>query len=340
MGEIALRRKRLFSGAKFSSVLLYNGDAAHSPSPSFTYFSGCGIDGCYLVLKKSGGVLLSHKMNYEKAKSASFYPVKMLGKDAVSDLRKALGGGSVGFAANEMPASRFLALKKKLKVKLEDASEKLDSARSSKSPSELAKIAASAKIARKILDGLDPWKCRTEKELAARLKMDALEAGCEISFEPIVATGKNSRFPHHQPTNAKLSDFVLVDFGVKLDGYCSDFTRCYFRNANAAKKEREAYEKCMRIYGELVSSLGECKNGKEVALLSDKLVKKYGLPAMIHSIGHGIGLEVHEQPRLWCKSKDSLEGAVLAIEPAAYFSGFGVRYEEMVANVRGKWRKI
>ncbi len=342
MDEISERRKRLFSGAKFSTALFYNGDASHASSPSFVYFSGCNVDGCYLVQKKNGGTLLTHEMNYAMAKNVSRYPVKLLGKDAVAVLKKAVGTGTVGFAAGEMPAARFLALRKKLKAKFMDAGEKISEARSFKSAGELAKLSASAKTARKLLDALDPWQCKTENELARLLKIVALEASAEISFEPIVASGKNSRFPHHQPTDAKLGDFVLVDFGVKKDGYCSDFTRCYFRNRKVAEKEREAYNKCRRIFGELLDALkaGKCKTGKDLALLSDSLVKKHGLPTMIHAIGHGIGLEVHEAPHLGARSKDSLEGAVLAIEPAAYFTSFGVRYEEMVANVRGRWRRI
>ncbi len=340
MDELSMRRKLLFSGARFSAALLYNGDASTAASPSFVYFSGCGIDGCYLVLKKNGGVLLTSEMNYSAAKAASYYPVKKLGKDAVAVLKKAIGKGKVGFAAQEMPAARFLALKKKLKLELIDAGGKIFEVRGKKTAGELAKLESSAKIARKILENLKPWSCKTEKGLAAKLKVAALEKGCEISFEPIVATGSNSSQPHHGPTNKRLGDFVLVDFGVKHMGYCSDFTRCYFRNAEVAGKEREAYEKCRKIYGELADGLKNCKTGKEVALLSDSLVEKYGLPKMIHSVGHGIGLEVHEYPHLGKKSEDSISGAVLAIEPAAYFAGFGVRYEEMVKNVNGRWRKL
>lgn len=340
MGELEGRRAGLFSGADFSSALFHNGDAAQGASPSFVYFSGCTVDGCYLVLKRNGGTLFSHKMNYAKAKAESSYPVKMLGKDAASDLRRALGRGNAGFAASEMPAARYLALRKKLKAKFVDAGEKISGIRSKKSPGELAKIASAAKVAREILHGLDPWECRTEKELAAKLKISALEVCTEAAFEPIVATGKNSRFPHHQPTNAGLGNFVLADFGVKKDGYCSDFTRCYFRKKEG--KEYGAYKKCKGIFAELLAALQEdkCNTGKDVALLSEKLVKKHGLPPMIHSIGHGIGLEVHESPRLWAKSNDSLEGAALAIEPAAYFADFGVRYEEMVASVKGGWKRI
>jgi Xaa-Pro aminopeptidase len=131
---------------------------------------------------------------------------------------------------------------------------------------------------------------------------------------------------------------VLVDFGVKKGGYCCDFTRCYFRKNGMA--EEKAYEKCKAVYKEIIASLPGCRTGRDVALLSEKLIEKHGLPPLIHSIGHGIGLEVHEAPRLWKKSGDSLEGAALAIEPGAYFARFGVRYEGMVAHVNGKWREI
>ena len=140
------------------------------------------------------------------------------------------------------------------------------------------------------------------------------------------------------PDGSRLGNFVLVDFGVRHGGYCSDFTRCYFRKK--AAQERAAYEKCRRIFEEIVAGLPSCRTGRDVALLSEKVMKKKGLPPLIHSIGHGIGLEVHEYPHLGAKSDEKLEGAVLALEPAAYFARFGVRYEGMVAHVKGKWREI
>ena len=166
----------------------------------------------------------------------------------------------------------------------------------------------------------------------------ALDEGAEISFEPIVATGANSARPHHIPEKRKLGNFVLVDFGVRLDGYCSDFTRCYFRGE--CRKEREAYEKCRQVLEGMRKGLSGCRTGADVTRLAEKLMKENGLPKLAHAIGHGIGLEVHEYPRLNANSKDAVEGAALAIEPAAYFAAFGVRYEMMVAGVLGKWREI
>ena len=340
MEEILGRRRRLFAGAKFSTALFCNGDQTKGESASFCYFSGCRADGSYLVLRKSQGVLLTHSMNYEEAKKGCAYPVRMFGKEPAKDLKKACGRGTIGFAPGEMPAARYLALRKMATLKLANAGEKIAEVRGRKSKGEVGKIAAAAGIARKLLDGLRPWKFETEEKLSSHLKMEALRMGCEISFEPIVATGKNSAQPHHKSGGAKLGNFVLVDFGVKKAGYCSDLTRCYFRGEKVAQ-ERAAYEKCRKIHGEIAKALPGCKTGRDVALLSGKLLKKYGMPPLIHSTGHGIGMEVHEYPHLGAKSGELLEGAVLAIEPAAYFAGkFGVRYEGMMAHVNGKWREI
>ena len=339
MGEIKERRKRLFSGAPFSTAIFHSGGGAIGECASFSYFSGCCVDGCYLVLKKSGGLLLAHRMNGAEAREKCRYPVRLFGKDPIRDLRKACGRGNVGFCPSEVSAARYLALKKKAGLKLVDAGEAVQKVRGRKSAGEKGKIASAARIAKKILRGLVPWKFGTEEKLAMHLKAEALRHGCGLAFEPIVATGRGSAQPHHKAGRTKLGDFVLVDFGVEKGGYCSDFTRCYFKRKGMA--EQAAYEKCRGVYNELLECLPACQSGKDVAMLSGKLLKKHGLPKLIHSIGHGVGLEVHEYPHLGEKSRDSLEGAVLALEPAAYFPGkFGVRYEGMVENRNGKWKEI
>ncbi|MFA6214912.1 MAG: Xaa-Pro peptidase family protein [Candidatus Micrarchaeia archaeon] len=339
MDETKDRRLRLFSGARFSSAIFCNGDYGGGQGASFAYFSGCNVDGSYLVLKRKGGVLLAHEMNFQQAREESGYPVMLMGrKNAAQLLKMAAGRGKVGFAPGEMSAARYLALRKRVGLRLADAGEKVEEVRGRKSGEEMRKLSAAAKVTRKILNTLNPWQFSTEAKLAAHLKIAALQAGGEIAFDPVVATGKNSRLPHHRYTKKKLENFVLVDFGVKMDGYCADMTRCYFRGK--CKEERGAYAKCRKIHGEILKALPKCKTGKDVALLSEKLLKKYGLPPLIHSIGHGIGMDVHEYPHLGSASKDRLERAALAIEPAAYFSRFGVRYEGMVQNRKGKWTEI
>ncbi|MFA4983074.1 MAG: M24 family metallopeptidase [Candidatus Micrarchaeia archaeon] len=336
--ELEDRRKRLFSGAEFQSALFYNGDSTKGGSNAFRYFSGCDIDGSYLVLRKNGGALLTNVMNYPLAKKLSGYPVKLLGEDAVRQIRDAAGSGKVGFAANEFTCARYSALKRKTQLRFVNLGERAMAVRGRKSSFEIMKIRQAAFITRKILDGLDPWECKTEEELHCRLKMLALENGAETSFEPIVSAGKNTRFPHYRAGKAKLADNVLVDFGVKLNGYCGDLTRCYFKKSGM--NEEKTYEKCHGIFDEILYSLQDCERGSDVSELGRKLMKERGLPDLAHAIGHGIGMEVHEYPHLGRKSGDSLEASALAIEPAAYLSNYGVRYEDMVANFRGKWQRI
>jgi Xaa-Pro dipeptidase len=87
--------------------------------------------------------------------------------------------------------------------------------------------------------------------------------------------------------------------------------------------------------------LEDCKAGKDVALLSERLLQSYGFPPLVHSIGHGVGMEVHEYPSLGKQSKDELAaGTVLAIEPAAYFKRYGVRFEDMVLRTKKGWKRI
>lgn len=338
--EIDDRRKRFFTGAEFQSALFYNGDPTKGGSPSFRYFSGCDIDGSYLVLKRNRGTVLTNPMNLEFAKKTSVYPVVCTTgrKNAAKMLRAITGKGKVGFAANEFTYARYSAFRAKTHLKLVDAGEQAMAVRGKKSENEIKIIRRAAFATRKMLDGLDPWECKTEEELHNRLKVLALESGADASFEPIVSSGKNTRFPHYRAGKAKLEDSVLVDFGVKLDGYCADMTRCYFRKKG--RKDEKAYEKCRDVFFEIVDGLCGCETGGDVGKMGEAILKKHGLPPLSHAIGHGIGMEVHEYPHLGKMSNEGIDGAVLAIEPAAYFSSFGVRYEEMVAKAGKGWKLL
>ncbi|MEM4554644.1 MAG: Xaa-Pro peptidase family protein [Candidatus Anstonellaceae archaeon] len=333
--ELEKRRERLFEGADFGCAIFLN---THNSSPSFAYFAGCQIDSSYLVLKPAGGILFVYPMNYEKAKGISHYPVKKIDADAAVLLKKACGKGKIGVCMREISAAQFAAAKK-AGLRLVGADKRVLSLRAQKSPHEASLMAASAKIARKILQDFDPWEYETEKKAAAALKITALQSGAEACFEPIVASGKNARFPHHQPTDAKLSDLVLVDFGVRHKQYCSDFTRCYFKSKSTVAFRE--YEKCQQLFWRVFETLGQCSTGKEVAAAAKREMKNMSLPALVHAIGHGVGLEVHEAPSLSDKSEDKLKiGAVVAIEPASYRKTYGVRFEEMAILTRKGWKLL
>jgi len=173
----------------------------------------------------------------------------------------------------------------------------------------------------------------TEKEIAKLIEIFILENGAEISFRPIVAFGENSSSPHHVSGNRKLgkNEIVLLDFGTKINDYCSDMTRTVIFGKASAQQKR-IYNTVFEAQQKAIAYLG---TGRKAAI-ADKIAREYiqsqGFPTIPHSLGHGIGLEVHEKPSLSPNSKSTIEnGMVFSIEPGIYLPRIGgVRIEDLV----------
>lgn len=178
----------------------------------------------------------------------------------------------------------------------------------------------------------------TEKELASAFEIFCLKKGAEkLSFEPIIAFGANTALPHHRAgsTVLKKGDLVLMDVGVVVGRYCSDLTRIFF----FGKKDLELKKIETAVKEAHAAALALCRSGVKVSALEDAahaVIKKAGLEKLLaHGLGHGVGLEVHEYPRINKKSEDKdllLEsGMVITIEPGLYLPGKGgIRYEDTV----------
>lgn len=158
-----------------------------------------------------------------------------------------------------------------------------------------------------------------------------------MSFDPIIAFGKNTALPHHHPgdTKCKENDIILCDLGVVLDDYMSDMTRVNF----VGKSDPELLHLFEVNRAAQRNALSKCRPGallKELDLAAREVMAKAGLEEyFIHSLGHGIGLEVHEYPRIKFDGLDcnlKLEpGMAITIEPGLYLPGKGgVRYEDTV----------
>lgn len=185
----------------------------------------------------------------------------------------------------------------------------------------------------------------SEKELAYEIEFFIKKHGGDISFPPIVAFDSNSALPHHVPTNNQLTNnqIVLLDFGVKLDNYCSDMTRTVFFG-KAPKEFKKMYNTVLEAQKKALKHLGRWRGSDLDSSEVDRIAREYiisqGYKTIPHSLGHGIGLQIHEPPRLSPKSKDILkEGMVFSIEPGIYLLDFGgVRIEDLVVlennNVR------
>jgi Xaa-Pro dipeptidase len=185
----------------------------------------------------------------------------------------------------------------------------------------------------------------TEQSLARYIRLQGYRLGAdEVSFEPIVASGPNAAVPHHSPGTRKLraGETIILDFGFKVGGYCSDFTRTIFlRRASAGLADvyravEAAYRRAFLAAqpGLLASALhGEA---------SDELsTRGYGR-FFIHNLGHGCGLEIHEPPWISPGGTATLsDGMVFSIEPGAYLPGRGgVRIEDLVYLTQKGARKF
>jgi Xaa-Pro aminopeptidase len=178
-----------------------------------------------------------------------------------------------------------------------------------------------------------------EFEVAAEIEHRARLLGAEgMSFETIVASGPRSALPHGLATAARLprNGFVTLDFGVILKGYCSDMTRSVHLGRPKAT-ERAAYEAVLEAQEAAVAAVAPGVSCAEVDEAARGVLRRAGLAeAFTHSTGHGVGLEIHESPRLAAEQPSKLfSGMVITIEPGVYLPGrFGIRIEDMVAVTR------
>ncbi len=175
-----------------------------------------------------------------------------------------------------------------------------------------------------------------EFEVAAELEYQARLLGAEgMSFETIVASGVRSSMPHGKASSARLprKGFLTLDFGIIREGYCSDMTRTVFLGKPGAE-ERRVYQAVLEAQQAGVATVGPGASCGEVDEAARSVLRKAGLAeAFTHSTGHGVGLEIHEPPRVGAGQTFRLRaGMVITIEPGVYLDGrFGVRIEDMVA---------
>jgi Xaa-Pro aminopeptidase len=222
----------------------------------------------------------------------------------------------------------FAALKKPLISKL----------RMVKDEGELALAKKAAELGCRLFEEMLPQieGGKSEVGFAAELEFQARRQGAEgMSFETIVASGIRSALPHGRATEAKMprKGFVTLDFGVILNGYCSDMTRTvHLGRANA--NERAAYDAVLQAQEAAVAAVGPGVTCGAVDKAAREVLARAGLgDYFTHSTGHGVGLEIHEQPRLAAGEEQRLEaGMVITIEPGVYLPGkFGIRIEDMIA---------
>lgn len=307
------------------------------------YFSGFSGTAGYLVLRGRRGWLFTDARYHLVAKAvlpAGFRVIDMTDgfeKPWKAFLRK-YRVRKLGIEGNNVSLRFFKHLKKISKgVRLVDVGAALSERRIVKKPLELKYLSRAQKITDEIFSMLKKWLKPgiSEKAIAWKIQVLAHELGADdISFPPIIGMNEHSASPHHQNSDRKLKrgDLILIDMGVIYRGYCSDMTRMLFTKKPTAEQTR-VYELVREAQEAGIKSLRPGMTGKKADLLSRSVIQKAGYGKYFgHSLGHGVGLDIHELPNLSQKYKGKIPaGSVVTVEPGVYLPGkFGVRLEDMV----------
>ncbi|MBV9437731.1 MAG: aminopeptidase P family protein [Acidobacteria bacterium] len=226
--------------------------------------------------------------------------------------------------------------KSKARFRLVSTADLVEKFRMRKDHEEISAIRKAVQLASGIFPAvIDAMDSRaTENEIAAELEHFARRAGAEkMSFETIVAAGPHSAMPHARPTHKRVgSGFVVLDYGVILGGYCSDMTRTVHAG-RMSKNARDLYSAVLAAQLAGISAVRAGVQAGQVDRAAREVLARHKLDQYFtHSLGHGVGLEIHEAPRLAKGQTTVLEkGMVVTIEPGAYIPGSGgVRIEDMV----------
>jgi len=200
-----------------------------------------------------------------------------------------------------------------------------------------AAVALGAKLFDRALEVLRPGV--KETDVAGEMEFAARRGGAEeMSFPTIIASGARSALPHGRASDQAIAGgFVVCDFGVILSGYCSDQTRTVWVGT-VSEDARRAYQAVKEAQEAAIDAVRPGVAVGEVDAAARKVLRKAGLGRYFtHSTGHGVGLEIHEAPRVANGQKEILQpGMVITIEPGVYFPGkWGVRIEDMVAVTAG-----
>ena len=260
-------------------------------------------------------------------------------RDLLGDVAKAVSG-RVGFEDATLSVRKLERLRSLAgeRAELVPAGDRVEELRRVKEPGEVDAVRGAAALADEALQSVIERGLagRTEHEVAVELEHAIRLLGAEeVSFPPIVASGAHGALPHAEPRPEPIPRDVLVtiDWGARVDGYCSDCTRT-FATGDSVDDEALAVYELVRSVQE--RSLGEVRpgaSGKDVDAVGRAEIEEAGHGDHYgHGLGHGVGLEVHEGPTLSPRSKDTLEaGNVVTVEPGVYVPGrFGVRIEDLV----------
>ena len=353
--------QKLLSKNKVSALLV-------TDKTNIRYLSGFTGSAGFILLTKTKPILFTDSRYFEgaKYKVPKFFKLENITKlwknpeTLKEHWQKTLGKfriKNLGFESDSISYRQFKKFKAlSNKIKFVETTGIIEEVRSVKEPEEIKNIKKSQEINEKVLNKiLEILKNAvkknlpiTEEEIAWKIRILGHEFGAEgVSFDPIVAFGKNSSIPHHESNKTKLKkrDIVLIDMGMKYQGYCSDMTRTIFLNP-PTPEQKKVYDIVLQAQ---LNTIQQIKPNVVVQKIDttcrDYIESKKHGKHFTHGTGHGVGLDIHELPSFH-QEKNSQKtpkkssnkkpatlkpGMIVTVEPGIYLKGkFGIRIEDMI----------
>ena len=306
------------------------------------YLTGfTGTNGACIVGADERLFMTDFRYVEQAAEQVNGFEQSVLGRDMTADMVKRLQGRA-GFEDAHLSVRQRSKLAEKAPdgVELVAAGDLVEDLRQVKDPGELERIRAATELAteslRRVLEqGLAG---RTERAVALELERQMRESGAQDpSFPSIVAAGAHGALPHAEPRDVEIGagELVVIDWGARLDGYCSDCTRTV-ASGEVDGEAREVYELVRRAQAAALARVRAGAQCRAVDAEARDMIQEAGHGERFgHGLGHGVGMEVHEEPRLSQRAEEDdllAAGNVVSVEPGVYLPGrLGVRIEDLVA---------
>ncbi len=304
-------------------------------TPSNTrYLSGYSSTNCQIILNRNNSYFLTDMRYYLEAREYLGNTFEVLCQDIMSS-KSLIEGDKIGIE-NDISYGQYKTIAQIAGDNLTDITTYITALRNIKTEFEIASIKKAQSVtelaynqALKIIkEGV------SEVELAAYIEYVMKKNGCQIAFDSIVAFGDHTAIPHAHPGQRKLKsgDFITMDIGAKYDGYCSDMTRTVGYGQLSAK-QAQIYQCVLEAQKLAIDNLKAGMTGREGDSIARDYFKKNSLEQYFtHSLGHGVGIDIHEGVGLTPREDGFLQpNMVVTVEPGLYIDGeFGVRIEDMV----------
>ena len=313
------------------------------------YFSGIDVDEGYLLISDTVTYFIDARYFSAVKEKLDGSPIKCALFENIDSIKRQIQAQNLTTIYLDYESTTLAQneIYQTFNVWLKNGTDNLQKVRQIKNDFEIQSIEKACEIIQKVVNSV-PNIVRpniTEKEIADYIEKQVILEGAEgLSFDTIVAFGKHAAVPHHQTgdTPLKENECILIDTGCVVNGYCSDITRTYFYG-----KPQEKFITCYNAVKEsnqiAFDSIEKGSKLFDADNIARQYLDKFRLKEYFtHSLGHGVGLAIHEQPYLSKKATGVFEeNMVFTIEPGVYFDGeFGIRIEDTVAIKDGKPKRL